>query len=133
MDDHAGALLKHLRQQGPVEPDSGKAIRLNARCHSPSSSTVRALTAILFVGLNLMGSPIWASERFAPADPGSVPVEVTGMQFAWYFRYPGRTLSLAGQIPSLWILRRETKLRLGSIRRIRQLKMTSLPAPCFYL
>ena len=48
-----------------------------------------ALTAILFIGLNLMGSPIWASERFAPADPGSVPVEVTGMQFAWYFRYPG--------------------------------------------
>ena len=48
-----------------------------------------ALTAILFIGLNLMGSPIWASERFAPADADSVPVEVTGMQFAWYFRYPG--------------------------------------------
>ena len=48
-----------------------------------------ALTAILFVGLNLMGSPIWAAERFAPAESGSVPVEVTGMQFAWYFRYPG--------------------------------------------
>src|SRR5580693_9265597 len=32
---------------------------------------------------------IWTAERFAPADPGSVPVEVTGMQFAWYFRYPG--------------------------------------------
>src|SRR6202034_1992569 len=48
-----------------------------------------ALTAILFIGLNLMGSPIWAAERFAPAASGSVPVEVTGMQFAWYFRYPG--------------------------------------------
>ena len=48
-----------------------------------------ALTAILFIGLNLMGSPIWAAERFAPAQAGSVPVEVTGMQFAWYFRYPG--------------------------------------------
>jgi len=47
------------------------------------------LTAILFVGLNLMGSSVWANERFAPAKPGSVPVEVTGMQFAWYFRYPG--------------------------------------------
>jgi cytochrome c oxidase subunit 2 len=47
------------------------------------------LTAILFVGLNLMGSSVWATERFAPAKPGSVPVEVTGMQFAWYFRYPG--------------------------------------------
>src|SRR6202163_3342022 len=47
------------------------------------------LTAVLFVGLNLMGSNVWARERFAPADPGSVAVEVTGMQFAWYFRYPG--------------------------------------------
>jgi cytochrome c oxidase subunit II len=47
------------------------------------------LTAILFVGLNLMGSHVWASERFEPPAAGSVQVEVTGMQFAWYFRYPG--------------------------------------------
>jgi cytochrome c oxidase subunit 2 len=47
------------------------------------------LTAILFIGLNLMGSHVWASERFEAAGPGAVPVEVTGMQFAWYFRYPG--------------------------------------------
>ena len=47
------------------------------------------LTAVLFVGLNLMGSRVWAHERFEPAQAGSVPVEVTGMQFAWYFRYPG--------------------------------------------
>ncbi len=47
------------------------------------------LTAILFIGLNLMGSRVWANERFSPAAAGSVPVEVTGMQFAWYFRYPG--------------------------------------------
>ena len=48
-----------------------------------------ALTAALFIGLNLMGSPIWAAERFEPAKAGSIPVEVTGMQFAWYFRYAG--------------------------------------------
>ena len=47
------------------------------------------LTAILFIGLNLMSSSIWASERFRPAQPGAVQVEVTGMQFQWYFRYPG--------------------------------------------
>ncbi|HEY6765419.1 MAG TPA: cytochrome c oxidase subunit II [Candidatus Sulfotelmatobacter sp.] len=47
------------------------------------------LTAALFIGLNLMGSSVWASQRFDPAGVGSVPVEVTGMQFAWYFRYPG--------------------------------------------
>ncbi|MFI5057442.1 MAG: cytochrome c oxidase subunit II [Candidatus Acidiferrales bacterium] len=48
-----------------------------------------ALTAVLFIGLNLMSSSIWAAERFRPAGPGALPVEVTGMQFAWYFRYAG--------------------------------------------
>jgi cytochrome c oxidase subunit 2 len=49
-----------------------------------------ALTAVLFIGLNLMGSSVWASQRF-PHDskPEDIQVEVTGMQFAWYFRYPG--------------------------------------------
>jgi cytochrome c oxidase subunit II len=47
------------------------------------------LTAVLFVGMNLMSSSIWASERFRPAEANAVRVEVTGMQFAWYFRYPG--------------------------------------------
>ncbi|MGA8867263.1 MAG: cytochrome c oxidase subunit II transmembrane domain-containing protein, partial [Candidatus Sulfotelmatobacter sp.] len=47
------------------------------------------LTAVLFIGLNLMGSKVWASQRWDPAAPGAVQVEVTGMQFAWYFRYPG--------------------------------------------
>ena len=48
-----------------------------------------ALTTILFVGLNLMGSSVWASQRFDPPEQGAVQVEATGMQFAWYFRYPG--------------------------------------------
>jgi cytochrome c oxidase subunit II len=47
------------------------------------------LTAVLFIGLNLAGSPIWAAERFRPATDSATRVEVTGMQFAWYFRYPG--------------------------------------------
>jgi cytochrome c oxidase subunit 2 len=48
-----------------------------------------ALTTVLFIGLNLMGSSVWASQRFDAAEAGAVQVEVTGMQFAWYFRYPG--------------------------------------------
>lgn len=59
------------------------------------------LTAVLFVGLNLMGSSVWASERFEPAKPGAVPVEVTGMQFAWYFRYPGADGKYAPTQPKL--------------------------------
>ena len=60
-----------------------------------------ALTAVLFIGLNLMGSNIWAAERFAPAGPGAVPVEVTGMQFAWYFRYPGADGKFGATNPKL--------------------------------
>jgi cytochrome c oxidase subunit II len=48
-----------------------------------------ALTTVLFIGLNLMGSSVWARQRFDAAEAGAVQVEVTGMQFAWYFRYPG--------------------------------------------
>jgi len=51
--------------------------------------TWTVLTAVLFIGLNLMGSSVWASQRFDPAETGAVQVEATGMQFAWYFRYPG--------------------------------------------
>lgn len=47
------------------------------------------LTLILFVGLNFASESIWASERFRPAVSDATRVEVTGMQFAWYFRYPG--------------------------------------------
>jgi cytochrome c oxidase subunit II len=59
------------------------------------------LTAVLFIGLNLMGSQVWASQRFDPAGPGAVKVEVTGMQFAWYFRYPGPDGKYAATKPEL--------------------------------
>lgn len=47
------------------------------------------LTAILFIGLNLAGTKIWAEARFQPASAQAVRVEVSGLQFAWYYRYPG--------------------------------------------
>src|SRR5260370_5724241 len=59
------------------------------------------LTAILFIGLNLMSSSIWASERFRPAEPGATQVEETGMQFQWYFRYPGRAGKCGATKPDL--------------------------------
>jgi cytochrome c oxidase subunit 2 len=59
------------------------------------------LTAVLFIGLNLMGEPVWAHERWDAADADSVKVEVTGMQFAWYFRYPGRDGKYGATSPKL--------------------------------
>jgi len=70
--------------------DRGNAAKVS---YSHGNTTLEivwtVLTTILFVGLNLTSSSIWASERFRPAAADSVQVEVTGMQFAWYFRYPG--------------------------------------------
>jgi len=45
--------------------------------------------ALLFVALSIKAERLWASQRYAGADPTALQVEVTGMQFAWYFRYPG--------------------------------------------
>lgn len=46
-------------------------------------------TLVLFVGLGIYGERAWAEARFNEAAPGALQVEVTGMQFAWNFRYAG--------------------------------------------
>lgn len=49
-----------------------------------------AVLTVLFAFLALRAQRLWAAERYTGADPAAMQVEVTGMQFAWYFRYPGR-------------------------------------------
>lgn len=46
---------------------------------------------ILFVGLNIVGTRLWAQQRIdGPAlSENPLRVEVTGVQFRWYFRQPG--------------------------------------------
>jgi cytochrome c oxidase subunit 2 len=46
-------------------------------------------TALLFLGLVLMGTKIWAGVHFDEPPANAVPIEVLGKQFAWSFRYPG--------------------------------------------
>jgi cytochrome c oxidase subunit II len=46
-------------------------------------------TAVLFLGLVVMGTKIWAGVHFDEAPPDAIPVEVMSKQFAWNFRYPG--------------------------------------------
>lgn len=45
--------------------------------------------AVLFVGLVLMGTTIWASVHFTDPPADSMVIEVNAKQFAWSFRYPG--------------------------------------------
>jgi cytochrome c oxidase subunit II len=46
-------------------------------------------TFVMFVGLGVMAKNAWAEVHFRDAAPGAIPIEVTGQQFAWNFRYPG--------------------------------------------
>jgi cytochrome c oxidase subunit 2 len=47
-----------------------------------------AITAIFF-WFNVSGDRLWSSMKLQAPDVNAVPVEVTGAQFQWYFRYPG--------------------------------------------
>lgn len=49
-----------------------------------------AALTLLFAFLALRAQRLWAAQRFTGADMSAMQVEVTGVQFAWYFRYPGR-------------------------------------------
>jgi cytochrome c oxidase subunit 2 len=46
-------------------------------------------TAVLFLGLVLMGAKIWAAVHYDEAPPDAIPIEVMAKQFAFNFRYTG--------------------------------------------
>ena len=58
-----------------------------------SNSTLQllwtSLTAVLFVGLALLGGKAWAAGRMFTPGPDAVRIEVTENQFVFNFRYPG--------------------------------------------
>jgi cytochrome c oxidase subunit 2 len=62
-----------------------------------------AALSVLFFGLAIKAETLWAAERYTGADLAAMQVEVTGMQFAWYVRYPGPDAAFG-----------ETKLSLAS-------------------
>jgi cytochrome c oxidase subunit 2 len=48
-----------------------------------------AAFAAIFLFLGVRANSLWATQRYTGAAPDALQVEVTGLQFAWYFRYPG--------------------------------------------
>ena len=48
------------------------------------------VTAIIFIGLAVMGQSVWASLHFNKAPAGSFQVEVVAQQFQWNFHYAGK-------------------------------------------
>jgi cytochrome c oxidase subunit 2 len=48
-----------------------------------------AALALLFATLTIKAERLWAATRYTGASLTALQVEVTAVQFAWYFRYPG--------------------------------------------
>ena len=57
------------------------------------------LFALLFFALAWRSQRLWAASRYSGADPSAMQVEVVGMQFAWYFRYPGKDAAFGSAGP----------------------------------
>jgi cytochrome c oxidase subunit II len=57
------------------------------------SPTWRWIASVAFalgmVWMTLVAENLWSTIRLTPAASNAVQVEVTGVQFEWYFRYPG--------------------------------------------
>ena len=60
-----------------------------------------AALAILFGTLTLKAERLWAATRYTGASLTALQVEVTGVQFAWYFRYPGPDATFGTTRPQL--------------------------------
>ena len=48
-----------------------------------------AVFAVCMVWMTVVAENLWSTIRLTHAAPNAVQVEVTGVQFQWYFRYPG--------------------------------------------
>jgi cytochrome c oxidase subunit 2 len=59
------------------------------------------ITAIVFIGLGVMGQRVWAQLRLHDAPAGSYSVEVVAQQFQWNFHYSGNDNVLGRTDPSL--------------------------------
>ena len=59
------------------------------------------ITAVIFIGLGVMGQSVWASLRLNDAPAGSYQVEVVAQQFQWNFHYSGKDVLFGRTDPSL--------------------------------
>lgn len=60
-----------------------------------------AVLAVLFAFLTLRAERLWAATRYTGPDPSALQVEADGVQFAWYFRYPGADAAFGRTRPEL--------------------------------
>jgi cytochrome c oxidase subunit 2 len=70
---------------------------------SPLRQELIALAALvlLYAWMAVSAQRLWAAIRYQGPAPQALQVEVTGMQFQWYFRYPGADAAFGSTRPEL--------------------------------
>ncbi len=60
-----------------------------------------AIITTLFIALAVRAESLWAANRYTGPSRTALQIEVTGVQFAWYFRYPGPDATFGVTRPQL--------------------------------
>src|SRR5271170_5605382 len=55
----------------------------------------------LYIWTAITAQHLWAVDRFEGPSPTAMQVEVVGVQFQWYFRYPGEDATFGSTAPQL--------------------------------
>jgi cytochrome c oxidase subunit II len=55
----------------------------------------------LYLWMAITAQHLWAANRFEGPSPTAMQVEVVGVQFQWYFRYPGEDATFGATQPQL--------------------------------
>ncbi len=82
-------------------------IRRKADARESSTSWLKqeliplAALTLVYAWMAVSAQRLWASIRYQGPAPQALQVEVTGMQFQWYFRYPGADAVFGGTRPEL--------------------------------
>jgi len=92
-------LLGALRRR-PAQPATPAQPRSLAAFLFTSLLPLLAITA-LYIAMVATSHHLWAARREQPSARNAIQVEVTGVQFAWYFRYPGNDGIYGRLLPGL--------------------------------
>jgi cytochrome c oxidase subunit 2 len=91
-----GARLRWMGPPGSVSPRSTLLPRLWTAELVPT-----LLCCLLFGVMAITSERLWAALRYTGPAPGAMQVEVVGVQFQWYFRYPGSDARFGAARPQL--------------------------------
>ncbi len=95
-----GLTLRRFPGSGGSVPTSAGEARLRWGTRAAEYGTL-ALVTVLFAWLTVRAERLWAAERYTGGDPAAMQVEATGVQFVWYFRYPGKDAGFGRTRPEL--------------------------------